>query len=60
MGRVMEPQVAEVEFVPQNYVRLEGVDARQDVELMEAREDDDDVQKVSANFDIGEADMAAV
>jgi transcriptional/translational regulatory protein YebC/TACO1 len=27
---------------------------------MEALEDHDDVQKVSANFDISEADMAAV
>jgi YebC/PmpR family DNA-binding regulatory protein len=56
----IEPQVAEVEMVPQNYVRLEGSDARQMLKLMEALEDHDDVQKVSANFDISEADMAAV
>jgi YebC/PmpR family DNA-binding regulatory protein len=56
----IEPQVAEVEFVPQNYVRLEGADTRQMLKLMEALEDHDDVQKVSANFDISEADMAAV
>ena len=56
----IEPQVAEVEMVPQNYVRLEGGDARQMLKLMEALEDHDDVQKVSANFDISEADMAAV
>jgi YebC/PmpR family DNA-binding regulatory protein len=55
----VEPQVAEVEMVPQNYVRLEGGDARQMLKLMEALEDHDDVQKVSANFDISEADMAA-
>jgi YebC/PmpR family DNA-binding regulatory protein len=55
----IEPQVAEVEMVPQNYVRLEGGDARQMLKLMEALEDHDDVQKVSANFDISEADMAA-
>ncbi|HEY0367273.1 MAG TPA: YebC/PmpR family DNA-binding transcriptional regulator [Pyrinomonadaceae bacterium] len=55
----IEPQVAEVEFVPQNYVRLEGADARQMLKLVEALEDHDDVQKVSANFDISEADMAA-
>jgi transcriptional/translational regulatory protein YebC/TACO1 len=59
-GAGIEPQVAEVEFVPQNYVRLEGADARQMLKLMEALEDHDDVQKVSANFDISEADMAAV
>ena len=55
----IEPQVAEVEMVPQNYVRLEGQDARQMLKLMEALEDHEDVQKVSANFDISEADMAA-
>jgi transcriptional/translational regulatory protein YebC/TACO1 len=51
--------VAEIEMVPQNYIRLEGGDARQMLKLMEALEDHDDVQKVSANFDISEADMAA-
>ena len=55
----VEPQVAEVEMMPQNYVKLEGGDARQMLKLMEALEDHDDVQKVSANFDISEADMAA-
>jgi YebC/PmpR family DNA-binding regulatory protein len=55
----IEPQVAEVEMVPQNYIKLEGSDARQMLKLMEALEDHDDVQKVSANFDISEADMAA-
>ncbi len=54
----IEPQVAEVEMVPQNYVKLEGQDAKQMLKLMEALEDHDDVQKVSANFDISEADMA--
>ena len=54
----VEPQVAEVEMVPQNYVKLAGAEARQMLKLMEALEDHDDVQKVSANFDISEADMA--
>jgi YebC/PmpR family DNA-binding regulatory protein len=58
-GAGIEPPVAEIEMVPQNYVRLEGADARQMLKLMEALEDHDDVQKVSANFDISEADMAA-
>ena len=58
-GAGIEPQVAEVEMMPQNYIRLEGADARQMLKLMEALEDHDDVQKVSANFDISEADMAA-
>ena len=55
----VEPQVADVSMVPQTYVKLEGQDARQMLKLMEALEDHDDVQKVSANFDISEADMAA-
>jgi len=55
----IEPQVAEVEMIPQNYIKLEGSQASQMVKLMEALEDHDDVQKVSANFDISEADMAA-
>jgi YebC/PmpR family DNA-binding regulatory protein len=53
----IEPQVAEVEMLPQNYIKLEGQDAKQMLKLMESLEDHDDVQKVSANFDIGEADM---
>ena len=46
-------------MVPQNYIKLEGGAAHQMVKLMEALEDHDDVQKVSANFDMSEADMAA-
>jgi transcriptional/translational regulatory protein YebC/TACO1 len=48
-----------VEMIPQNYIKLEGAPANQMVKLMEALEDHDDVQKVSANFDMNEADMAA-
>ena len=55
----IEPQVAEISMVPQTYIKLEGQEARQMLKLMEALEDHDDVQKVSANFDISEADMAA-
>ncbi len=54
----VEPEVAEVELVPQNYIKLEGAEAKQMLKLMESLEDHDDVQKVSANFDISEADMA--
>ncbi len=55
----IEPQVAEVSMVPQNYIKLEGGNAQQMLRLMEALEDHDDVQKVHANFDISAADMAA-
>ena len=54
----IEPQVAEVEMIPKEYKKLEGNEAKQMLKLMEALEDHDDVQKVSANFDISEADMA--
>jgi YebC/PmpR family DNA-binding regulatory protein len=54
----VEPQVAEVELLPKEYKTLEGQEARQMIKLMEALEDHDDVQKVSANFDMSEADMA--
>lgn len=53
----IEPQVAEVEMLPKEYKQLEGAEAKQMLKLMEALEDHDDVQKVSANFDISEADM---
>jgi len=53
----VEPQLAEIEMVPQNYIKLAGVEAKQMLKLMESLEDHDDVQKVSANFDIDEADM---
>jgi YebC/PmpR family DNA-binding regulatory protein len=55
----IEPQVAEVENIAKEYKKVEGSDARQVLKLMEALEDHDDVQKVSGNFDISEADMAA-
>ena len=54
----IEPQVAEIEMVPNTYVKLTGQDARAMLKLMEALEDHDDVQKVSANFDIDEVEMA--
>jgi YebC/PmpR family DNA-binding regulatory protein len=56
-GAGIEPQLAEVEMIPQNYVKLAGNEAKQMLKLMESLEDHDDVQKVSANFDIDEADM---
>lgn len=55
----IEPQMAEVSMVPQTYIKLEGSSAQTMLRLMEAIEDHDDVQKVYANFDIDEADMAA-
>ena len=44
--------LAEVTMVPQTTVQLEGKQATQMLKLMDALEEHDDVQKVSANFDI--------
>jgi YebC/PmpR family DNA-binding regulatory protein len=53
----VEPQAAEISMIPQNYIHLEGNDAKQMLKLYEAIEDHDDVQKVYANFDIDESEM---
>lgn len=53
----IEPQASEISMIPQNYIKLEGADAKQMLKLYEAIDDNDDVQKVYANFDIDESDM---
>lgn len=56
----LTPSFAEVTFLPQTYIRLEGKEAEQMLRLMEALEDHDDVQNVYANFDISDEVMAKV
>ena len=51
---------AEQTMVPQNTVALDADKARQVLRLMEALEDQDDVQNVYANFDIPDAVMEEV
>jgi len=51
---------AEVTMVPQSYIKLTGQKAQQMLHLMEVLEDHDDVQKVYANFDIPEEELAKV
>jgi transcriptional/translational regulatory protein YebC/TACO1 len=41
-------------MLPQATVQLEGDAARRMLKLMEALEDQDDIQNVAANFDISE------
>jgi YebC/PmpR family DNA-binding regulatory protein len=53
----IEPQAAEVSMVPQNFIKLEGGDAKTMMKLYDALEDNDDVQKVYANFDIDESEL---
>lgn len=57
VGAGIEPQVSEISMIPQNFIRLEGADAKQMLKLYEALDDHDDVQKVYANFDIDESEM---
>jgi YebC/PmpR family DNA-binding regulatory protein len=52
--------VAEVTMVPQNMVPVEGKQAEQVLRLMEALDDQDDVRKAHANFDISDEVMAAL
>ncbi|MBI3599947.1 MAG: YebC/PmpR family DNA-binding transcriptional regulator [Nitrospinae bacterium] len=49
---------AEVTMVPQSYIKLTGQKVQQMLHLMEVLEDHDDVQKVYANFDIPDEEMA--
>jgi YebC/PmpR family DNA-binding regulatory protein len=51
---------AEVSFVPQSTVRVEGKDATAVVRLIEALEDLDDVQAVDANYDIPDEVLEAI
>ena len=53
----VDPQAAEVSMIPQNYIELSGADAKTMIKLYDALEDNDDVQKVYANFDIDESEM---
>jgi YebC/PmpR family DNA-binding regulatory protein len=48
----IEPASASVTMIPQNYIKLEGAAANTMIRLMEALEENDDVQNVHANFDI--------
>ncbi len=53
----IEPQAAEISMIPQNYIALTGGDAQSMLKLYEALDDNDDVQKVYANFDIDESEI---
>jgi YebC/PmpR family DNA-binding regulatory protein len=53
-------EVNEVTMVPQTYVKLESKEAQQMLRLVEALEDNDDVQNVYANFDIPEEILSAI
>jgi YebC/PmpR family DNA-binding regulatory protein len=48
----LHPASASVAMIPQNYIKLEGQAANTMIRLMEALEENDDVQNVHSNFDI--------
>jgi YebC/PmpR family DNA-binding regulatory protein len=51
---------AEISMIPSNTIRLEGEDAQKLLKLIDALEENDDVQKVHANFDIPDEILAAI
>ncbi len=55
----VEPQLAEIEMIPQNYVKLEGKSAQQMIRLMEALEENEDSKTVWSNADIEEKEIEA-
>jgi len=56
----LAPQIAEVGWIPENSVEVEGESAEKLLALIERLEDLDDVQNVYANFDISDAEMARI
>jgi len=56
----IEPDVGELTLIPQNTVDLDAPTARKVLKLMERLDDHDDVQSVSANFNIPDDVMAEI
>jgi len=54
------PEASSLAMVPANYIKLEGSNANQMIRLLEALEDQDDVQNVYSNFDIDEKELEKV
>jgi len=54
----LEPEVKEITRIPQNTVELDAEGGRAVLKFLEALDDHDDVQNVSANFNISDEAMA--
>ena len=54
----IEFERAELVWIPQNEIRVEGRDAEKLIKLMDALDDIDDVQQISSNADIDEEILA--
>ncbi len=59
-GAGITPSMAEVTMIASTYTRLEGSAVGQMVRLIEALEDQDDVQNVYSNFDVDAKQLEAV
>ena len=55
----IEPEESQIGKYAENNITLEGAKAQQMLKLVEALEDNDDVQNVWANFDVSEKEMEA-
>ena len=55
----IEPEESQIGKYAENIITLEGAKAQQMLKLVEALEDNDDVQNVWANFDVSEKEMEA-
>ena len=53
-------QRASLTRIPQNTVAVEGTTAKQLITLLEALDDNDDIQNVYANFEVDDEEMAAL
>jgi YebC/PmpR family DNA-binding regulatory protein len=53
-------QAADITMIPKNTVKLQGKEAEQTLRLMDALEDNDDVQNVYSNFDISKEVMESL
>jgi transcriptional/translational regulatory protein YebC/TACO1 len=56
----LEPQVAEITWIPENTIEVAGEAAEKLLALIERLEDLDDVQNVYANYDISDAEMERI
>jgi len=56
----LKPQLAEISWIPENTIHIEGHVAESLLTLIERMEDLDDVQHVYANFDISDEEMARI
>ena len=54
------PASSSIAMVPDTFIKLEGQQAAQMIRLMEALDDNDDVQNVHANFDIDQKTLEEV